>query len=168
MTAACSVCKAVVEVRTATDPFLVGEPDEKIQVLAHHSFQGMACKGSKEEVPVPYVAASATSTEGRAMPKGGGKAAPQRDNAFARAGRAEKVRKLTEEIDRQARMNKLDPASEHVLKWLAGLDMHTWAQFAASIKVRTPSAETVAEVLVVYRARAMHAAESAQQQAVAR
>lgn len=86
-----------------------------------------------------------------------------------RAARAEKVRKITEAVDAQARMKPHAPTTPQAISdWLAGIDMHTWSVFARQIGVRPPSAETISDVLVIYRARAMHQAEMEQLQAVAR
>lgn len=87
---------------------------------------------------------------------------PPRPNPFAQANRDKKKAALVAEIDRQSKMNGLDSHGQAVADWIAGLDTHTWVIFAESLKLRAPSAETISQVVSLYRARAMHTAELAE------
>lgn len=142
------------------------------------------CRGSNEEVadprPAPPQSLPATGHEtttrgtppaaepvyGRPEVPSGTR--PQSESPYARAARAEKVRRITEAIDANLRTSPNAPATpQAVHDWLRGIDMATWAKFAAGIRVNRPSEATIAGVLAVYQARAIQAAETAQRQAVA-
>lgn len=165
----CEQCGAMVDVLGVRDAF-----GDDFFYLSPHSYEQishgiedgaatrrvyvMRCRGSNEEVADPRPTKSVVL------------AAPEpskKQNPYAAAGRAEKVRKIVEKVDEQARMSPhAPPGPKAIADWLAGIDMHTWIAFAKQIGVQTPSAETIAAVLDVYRARAMHAAETAQRQTV--
>lgn len=48
--ATCPRCKAQVPVKTMSSLYLLGEPDEKVDVYGWHSHQGMECPGWGKEI----------------------------------------------------------------------------------------------------------------------
>jgi hypothetical protein len=75
-------------------------------------------------------------------------------SAHESAARERKIRRLVDEIDRQARMNNFDTHSRRLADFVSGLDAHTWAAFATSMKVNPPSETTRLAIVAIYIARA--------------
>jgi hypothetical protein len=75
-------------------------------------------------------------------------------SAHESAARERKIRKLVDEIDRQARAKEIDTHSRMLAEFVASIDTQLWGELAASIKVNPPSETTRLAIVAIYIARA--------------